>query len=82
MKKQCEEKMLLAYNNVLKGFKDIQNSIDFINKHSLSKQPKTIKQYVDDVIAFEEEEKEDEYKQQIECLKKLVEMNDEVSSSN
>ena len=82
VKKQCEEKILLAYNRVLKDFNDIQNGIDFINKHSLCKKPTTIKDYIDDVIELEEEAKEDGYDQRVHCLKKLVEMKNELSSSN
>lgn len=81
VKKQCKEKILLAYNKVLKDFKDIQNGIDFINEHSLSKKPTTIKDYIDDVIELEEEAKEDGYNQRIHCLKKLVEMNGKLSPS-
>ena len=82
MKKQCEEKILLAYNKVLKDFNDIQNNIDFINKHGLSKIPTTIEDYIDDVVELEEEAKEDGYDQRIHCLKKLVEMKNKSSSSN
>ena len=81
VKKKCEEKILFAYNMVLKDFKDMQNGIDFINKHSLCKKPTTIKDYVDDVIELEEEAKEDGYKQRVLFLKKLVEMKDELSPS-
>ena len=79
--KKCEEKILLAYNKVLEDFNEIQNGIDFINKHSLSKKPTTIKDFVDDVIELEEEAKEDGYKKRILYLKKLVEMKDELSPS-
>ena len=69
VKRRCEEKILLAYNEVLKDFKHIQNGIDFINKHGLSKKPTTIKDYVDDVIELEEEAEEDGYNQRIHCEK-------------
>ena len=81
VKKQYEEKVCSAYNELLKNFKDIQNSIDFINKQNLSKNS-TLKEYVDDVIELEEETKEDGYDQRIHCLKKLVEMKSEVSPTN
>ena len=79
--KKCEEKILFAYNMVLKDFKDMQNGIDFINENSLCKKPTTIKDYVDDVIELEKEAKEDGYKQRVLCLKKLVKMKDELSPS-
>ena len=82
MQKECEEKILLAYNRVLKDFNDIQNGIDFINENSLCKKSTTIKDYIDDVIECEEEEKEDGYDQRIHCLKKLVVMKNKSSSSN
>ena len=81
-KKTCEEKMVLAYNKLLKDFKQIQEYIDYINRNSLSKESTTIKEFVDDVIDREEEEKEDGYKQRVHYLKRLVEMRDEDSSTN
>ena len=81
-KKTCEEKMVLAYNELLKDFKKIQEYIDYINRNSLSKNPTTIKEFVADVIEREEEEKEDGYKQRIHYMKRLVEMRDEDSSTN
>ena len=81
-KKKCEEKMVSAYDKLLKDFKKIQKYIDYINRNSLSKESTTIKEFVDDVIDREEEDKEDGYKQRIHYLKRLVEMRDEDSSTN
>ena len=81
-KKTCEESMVSAYHKVVKDFKEIQNGIDFINKNTLSKNPTTIKEYIDKAIESEEETKEDGYEQRICCLKKLAEIKDEAISSN
>ena len=81
-RKTCEEKMVSAYNKLLKDFKKIQKYIDYINRNSLSKECTTIKEFVDDVIEVEEEEQEEGYKQRIHYLKRLVEMRDEDSSTN
>ena len=81
-KKVCEDKMVLAYNELLKDFKKIQEYIDYINRNSLSKDSTSIKEFVDDVIDREEETKEDGYKQRIHFLKRLVEMRDEDSYTN
>ena len=82
VKKKCEEKMLLAYNKVLENFKTIQSAIQWINENSLSNNPTTIKEYVDEVIELEEEAKEDGFEQRIYCLKALVEMKDTLLQSN
>ena len=73
----CEEKMVLAYDKLLKDFKEIKYCIDYINEHTLSSVPTTIKEYVDDIIETEEENKEDGYIQRIHYLKRLVTMKDE-----
>ena len=82
VKKKCEEKMLSAYNKVVKDFKDIQSAIQWINENSLSNNPTTINEYVDEVIELEEEAKEDGFEQRIYCLKELVEMKEGLSQSN
>ena len=81
-KKTCEDKMVSAYKNLLVDFKEIQQCIDYINQHSLSKHSIDIHEFIQDVIESEEEEKEDGYKQRIHCLKRLVEMRDEDTSSD
>ena len=82
VKKKCEEKMLSAYNKVLEDFKTIQSAIQWINENSLSNNPTTITEYVNEVIELEEEAKEDGFEQRIYCLKELVEMKDKLSQSN
>ena len=74
--------MVVAYKNLLEGFKEIQTCIEYINQHSLSKHSIDINEFVQDVIESEEEEKEDGYKQRIHCLKRLVKMRDEDTSSD
>ena len=82
VKKKCEEKMLLAYNKVLEDFKVIQSAIQWINENSLSNNPTTIMEYVNEVKDLEKEVKEDGFEQRIHCLKKPVEMKDKLSQSN
>ena len=82
VRKTCEEKMVSAYNKLLKDFKKIQKYIDYINRNSLSKESTTIKEFVNDVIDREEEEQEAGYKQRIHYLKRLVEMRNEDLSTD
>ena len=82
IKKACEDKIVEAYDKSQKDFRKIQEYIDYINRHSLSKASITRKQFIDDVIAAEEEDKEDGYEQRIRYLKRLVEIRDEDPSSN
>ena len=77
LNKACEEKIVLAYHKLLEDFKQIKHCIEYINEHSLSSVPTTIKEFVDDIIEMEEEDKEDGYKQRIHCLKRLIEFNEE-----
>ena len=81
-KATCEAKMVSAHKNLLVDFKEIQKCIDYINEHSLSKHSMDINEFIQDVIESEEERKEDGYKQRIHCLKRLVEMRDEDTSSD
>ena len=73
----CEDKMVVAYNRLLRDFKEIQQCIDYINKNSLRKDSVDIKEFIDDVIETEQVEQEDGYKQRIHCLNRLVQMKDE-----
>ena len=80
--KRCEEKMALACKKLLEDFREIRGCIDYINRHTLSSKPTTIQEYVDDVISTQLKYKIDGYKQQIHCLKKLVEMKDQDVPTN
>ena len=76
-KKTCEDKIVSAYKRLLEGYQEIQQCINYINKYSLHKNSISLKDFIQDLIASEEEVKEDGYQQRIRCYKRLEKMKDE-----
>ena len=70
--KSCKDEMVFAYGDLLKDLKSIQECLDFINNECLSKVPKTMEQYLNDIIEKETKTKEDGYLKRIAVLDYLI----------
>ena len=70
--KSCENKIIAAYDGLLKELKGIQECIDFINDKCLSKNPTTLEQYISDIRDKEKRLEEDGYLKRIKVLKNLI----------
>ena len=81
LNKKCESEMVSAYHEILRHYKMIQQDIDYINENSISTVSSTMKDFADDLIEAEKENKGDGYKMRIQFLKKVVEIKDQDSAS-
>ena len=81
-KTTCYEKQIDSYKKLMDGCKAVEQCIKYINEHSLSIHPTTIREYICDFIELEEEIKADGYQLHIYYLKKIIEAKDQDSLSD